>query len=312
MCSVSERSPSRSAAIPARTETLVHTTRAVGTVTKAMSRLRRGDCLGVRGPFGSRWPVEAARSNDVVLVAGGIGLAPLRPALYQILGQRERYGKVVLLYGARTPEDLLYRQELARWRARSDLEVYVTVDRATSRWQGNVGVVTRMVPRAPFDPMNTVALVCGPEVMMRFAILELQKRGVSDEQIFLSMERNMKCAVGLCGHCQFGSAVHLQGWPGLSVPPIEPYLHEEEILGCPGNETQTGGLEIRLLRRLSIEPARLRRRTSGRRRTVEIAFFLEARAAVCRAVRPVAGGRLHHDTARRQTHPQSPRPRYLW
>ena len=214
---------------PGRTGTLVHTTRAVGTVTKAMSRLRRGDCLGVRGPFGSRWPVEAARSNDVVLVAGGIGLAPLRPALYQILGQRERYGKVVLLYGARTPEDLLYRQELDQWRARSDLEVYVTVDRATSRWQGNVGVVTRMVPRAPFDPMNTVALVCGPEVMMRFTILELQKRGVSDEQIFVSLERNMKCAVGFCGHCQFGSEFVCKDGPVFRYSRVKRWLGMWEI-----------------------------------------------------------------------------------
>jgi NAD(P)H-flavin reductase len=214
---------------PGRAETLVHTTRAVGAVTKAMSRLRRGDCLGVRGPFGSRWPVEAARSNDVVLVAGGIGLAPLRPALYQILGQRERYGKVVLLYGARTPEDLLYRQELARWRAQFDLEIYVTVDRATSRWQGNVGVVTRMVSRAPFDPLNAVALICGPEVMMRFTVLELQKRGVSDEQIFVSLERNMKCAVGFCGHCQFGSEFVCKDGPVFRYSRVKRWLGMWEV-----------------------------------------------------------------------------------
>ncbi|MCS6816464.1 MAG: FAD/NAD(P)-binding protein, partial [Blastocatellia bacterium] len=146
---------------PAKLETLVHTTRVVGTVTKAMRRLKRGDTLGVRGPFGSSWPVEEAEGNDVVIVAGGIGLAPLRPALYHILSRREKYGKVVLLYGARTPEDLLYRNELSQWRAQFDLEVYVTVDRATGGWRGNVGVVTTLIPRAPFDPLNAIAMVCG-------------------------------------------------------------------------------------------------------------------------------------------------------
>jgi NAD(P)H-flavin reductase len=165
----------------------------------------------------------------MVLVAGGIGLAPLRPALYQILGQRERFGRVVLLYGARAPEDLLYRQELIRWRAQFDLEVYVTVDRATSRWLGNVGVVTRVISRAPFDPMNTVALVCGPEVMMRFTVLELQKRGVSDEQIFVSLERNMKCAVGFCGHCQFGSEFVCKDGPVFRYSRVKQWLGMWEI-----------------------------------------------------------------------------------
>lgn len=189
---------------PSQPEPLVHTTRAVGTVTKAMRGLKRDEILGVRGPYGSRWPVEEAEGNDVVIVAGGIGLAPLRPAMYRILSQRDKFGKVVLLYGARTPTDILFRRQLEQWRAQLDLEVYVTVDRATEAWRGNVGVVTRLIPKAPFDPLNTVALVCGPEVMMRFTIAELQKRGVETGQIFVSMERNMKCAVGFCGHCQFG------------------------------------------------------------------------------------------------------------
>ncbi|MCG8604328.1 FAD/NAD(P)-binding protein, partial [bacterium] len=153
---------------PYNPETLIHTTRAVGTVTKAMWKLKSGETLGVRGPFGSAWPIRGAAGSDIVIVTGGIGLAPLRPAMYEILAQREKYGNVVLLYGARTPEDILFKREIKRWRSQFDLEVHVTVDRAAGVWRGNVGVVTTLIPKAPFDPYHTVALVCGPEIMMRF------------------------------------------------------------------------------------------------------------------------------------------------
>ncbi len=187
-----------------RPERLVHTTRAVGSVTRAMQRMKRGDLLGVRGPFGIPWPIEEAAGADVVLIAGGIGLPPLRPALYRLLAHRERYGRIVLLYGSRTPDDLVFRREIERWRARLDVEVFVTVDRAAPGWHGEVGVVTTVLPKATFDPRSAVALVCGPEVMMRFAARDLEKRGMPADAIYLSMERNMKCAAGLCGHCQFG------------------------------------------------------------------------------------------------------------
>lgn len=189
---------------PTNSKVFVHTTRAVGTVTKAMNKLRRGDTLGVRGPYGTPWPVEEARGQDVVIVAGGIGLAPLRPAVYQIIANRDQYGKVVLLYGTRTPTDILFREELEQWRSRLDLEVYVTVDRAMTGWKGNVGVVTNLISKAPFDPQNSIAMICGPEIMMRFTTAELQKRGLDIDSIYVSMERNMKCGIGLCGHCQFG------------------------------------------------------------------------------------------------------------
>lgn len=189
---------------PAEPGVLVHTVRAVGTVTRALERLKRGELVGVRGPFGTSWPVEEAQNQDLVIVAGGIGLAPLRPAMIQALAEREKYGKIVLLYGARTPDDLLYVRELEAWRSRLDLEILVTVDRGLGTWRGNVGVVTTLFPRASYDPFHALALVCGPEVMMRFAILDLQKRGTPPERIHLSMERNMKCGIGLCGHCQIG------------------------------------------------------------------------------------------------------------
>lgn len=189
---------------PQNSSVLVHTTREVGTVTRIMRRLKAGDMLGVRGPFGTAWPVKEAEGRDVVLIAGGIGLAPLRPVIYHVLAHRDRFERVVVLYGARTPEDLLFRSEIERWSSRLDVDVHVTVDRATRSWYGNVGVITTLIPRAPFDPRNALAMVCGPEVMMRFTAHELQGRGLGLEQIYVSMERNMKCGIGLCGHCQHG------------------------------------------------------------------------------------------------------------
>jgi NAD(P)H-flavin reductase len=214
---------------PAVTERLEHTTRRVGMVTRAMGLLKPGDAIGVRGPYGTHWPLTEEDGRDIVIIAGGIGLAPLRPVLYHLMAQRERYRKIVLLYGARSPEEILYKRELERWRGKFDLEVQVTVDRGASNWRGAVGVVTPLVARAPFDPSNTLALVCGPEIMMRFAIIELQRRGVSQERIFVSMERNMKCALGYCGHCQYGSTFVCKDGPVFRLDRIEPIFGKGEI-----------------------------------------------------------------------------------
>jgi NAD(P)H-flavin reductase len=214
---------------PAKRRPLVHTTRAVGTVSKAMRDLKPDDVIGVRGPFGSSWPIKQAEGKDIVIAAGGIGLAPLRSVMYHIISHREKYGKAVLLYGARTPADILYRRELEHWRAHFDLEVYVTVDRATGSWRGSVGVVTRLIPRAPFDPQNTVAMVCGPEIMMRFTVAELEKRGVAQENVYVSMERNMKCAIGMCGHCQYGPNFVCKDGPVFQYSQIQSLLTKWEI-----------------------------------------------------------------------------------
>lgn len=214
---------------PAEPDRLLHTTRAVGVVTRAMAKLRKGDVIGVRGPFGAPWPLEKLTGKDIVIVAGGIGLAPLRPALYYLVAHRKAYERIVLLYGARTPEDLLYRNELERWRARFDLEVYVTVDRATGDWRGNVGVVTSLIPRAPFEPRNAAALICGPEIMMRYAVQALQKRGVDATQTWLSLERNMKCGVGMCGHCQLGPHIVCRDGPVFRMDQIEHVFGRGEI-----------------------------------------------------------------------------------
>jgi NAD(P)H-flavin reductase len=214
---------------PTKPRTLLHTTRAVGAVTKAMRKLNRGDELGVRGPFGTSWPVEEAKGCDVVIVAGGIGMAPLRPSVYQLLSQRREYGKLILLYGARTPADLLYQEEMQQLRGRSDLQVDITVDRALRWWRGNVGVVTTLIPKASFDPTSTIAMVCGPEIMMRFTVAELEKRGVGEENIYISMERNMKCGFGSCGHCQFGPFFVCKDGPVFRYDRVKYFLGKAEV-----------------------------------------------------------------------------------
>ncbi len=189
---------------PDRGDVLVHTIRAVGAVSDALCGKRRGDIIGVRGPFGTSWPVAEALGDDIVLVAGGIGLAPLRPAFYHLLANRRDYGRVSLAYGARSSDELLFRKELEYWRGQFGLDVEVTVDAGGPDWFGPVGVVTRLLRRLRFDPVDTRALICGPEVMMRFAVRELEKLGVAPDSMYVSLERNMKCAVGFCGHCQLG------------------------------------------------------------------------------------------------------------
>jgi NAD(P)H-flavin reductase len=214
---------------PAAPDVLVHTVRAVGTATRAVCAAKKGTVLGVRGPYGEGWPVEAALGRDVVIMAGGLGLAPLRPLIRAVAAQRGAFGRVVLLIGARTPASLLFSREVAQWRARFDLDVRATVDAGDLTWHGDVGVITTLLPRARFDPATTTAFVCGPEVMMRFAAADLVRRGVPPELIFLSMERNMKCAVGVCGHCQFGPTFVCKDGPVFSFARIETSLRIREI-----------------------------------------------------------------------------------
>ncbi len=210
-------------------EQVVHTIRAAGRVTKTLRTLKRGDVLGLRGPFGRPWPVREAEGRDVVLVAGGIGLAPLRPALCHMLRHRERFGRVNLLFGARSPQDILFAKEIETWRGRFDVNVEVTVDRAGADWHGRVGVVTTLVPRAQFDPTNSVAFLCGPEVMMHFTRGELERRGVPAESVWVSMERNMKCGVGFCGHCQFGPLFVCKDGPVFRFDQVASLLGVREV-----------------------------------------------------------------------------------
>lgn len=214
---------------PGKKHSIIHTIRAVGTVTKAMRKLKKGDFLGVRGPYGTDWPVEKAMGHDVVIVAGGIGLAPLRPTIYHLLKNREKFGKVVILYGARTPADILYKKELEKWRARLDVDVAVTVDRSSGAWRGNVGVVTTLIAKALIDPQRTKVMLCGPEIMMRFTAQEFLRRGISQDKIYLSMERNMKCAIGFCGHCQWGPTFICKDGPVFRYSEIKDLLIRREM-----------------------------------------------------------------------------------
>jgi NAD(P)H-flavin reductase len=208
---------------------LVHTVRAVGAVTRAICASRPGDVLGVRGPFGNTWPLEQAEGADVVVVAGGVGLPPLRPAIYHVLANRARYGSVAVLYGGRSPADLVFRKQLERWRSRLDVTVDVTVDAAGPEWRGKVGLVTRLIPPAPFDPSSAIALVVGPEVMMHFAALALLERGVDPDSIYVSLERTMRCGVGLCGHCQLGPTLVCRDGPVYRYTDVAPLLEVREL-----------------------------------------------------------------------------------
>ena len=214
---------------PERTGTLDHTIHRVGTITTALAQKKKGDVIGLRGPFGSSWPLDVARGKDVVIATGGIGLAPLRPVIYSLLKNRENYGRIIILYGGRSPLDLLYRVELERWEDEKNVEVLVTVDRGDSSWKGHIGVVTSLFSYIKLDVRNTIAYVCGPEMMMKYTIDELERRGLSQEQVFISMERNMKCAVGFCGHCQYGPTFICKDGPVFPLPRIRPLLDRKEL-----------------------------------------------------------------------------------
>jgi NAD(P)H-flavin reductase len=214
---------------PTRPGPLEHTIRDVGVVTHALITAPEGAVVGVRGPFGTSWDVRDGEGGDVVLVAGGIGLAPLRPALRELVAHRDRFHRAVLLYGARTPEDILFTDELRTWALDHGIVVEVTVDNGQHAWRGKVGLVTQLVPRAGFDPRHTLALVCGPEVMMRYVAAALSDRGVPDDRIRLSMERSMKCGVGLCGHCQLRELFVCVDGPVLTYDRLAPLLSVREL-----------------------------------------------------------------------------------
>ncbi len=204
-----------------------HTIRFVGNVTRAISRLKVGDLLGLRGPFGAPWPMHEIEGKDVILASGGIGLAPLRPAIYHIQRHRERYGKVVLVYGARTPRDLLYPNEYDEWR-KADIDVQITVDRADETWSGRVGVVPMWFYHFRVDPRKTALLTCGPEIMIRFVVFEALARRIPTDQIYVSLERNMKCGQGACGYCQLGPYFICKDGPVFPFSALEPYFNVEE------------------------------------------------------------------------------------
>jgi NAD(P)H-flavin reductase len=197
-------------------------------VTRVIERLQQGDVLGLRGPYGTGWPLDHARGQDVLVVAGGLGLAPLRPVIRTVLARRSEYGRLLLLYGSRRPVDLLYQREYAGW-VQQGLEMLVTVNSADDTWGGRVGVVPQLLSGVNFDPARTIAFTCGPEVMMRFTVYELLARRLSPERIFLSIERNMQCGVGLCGRCQLGPYFACKDGPVFAFDRIGRFMRHEHF-----------------------------------------------------------------------------------
>ncbi|GIJ71554.1 FAD/NAD(P)-binding protein [Virgisporangium ochraceum] len=211
-----------------RSGDLDQTLRAVGAVTRALHDCRTGDVVGVRGPFGAGWRLPAPAGRDLLLVAGGIGLAPLRPALDAALRDRSHYRRVTVVVGARTPADLLFTGAVDGWVA-AGARVETTVDRATDGWTGRVGVAPAVLDDVPIDPATTTALVCGPEVMMRFTAAALRRHGVPAADVQVSLERNMRCGVAWCGHCQLGPLLLCRDGPVVGYDRAAPLLAVKEL-----------------------------------------------------------------------------------
>lgn len=207
---------------------IAHTIRSVGNITSTISRMKVGDVLGIRGPFGNWWALDECIGKDIVIAAGGIGLPPFRPVLYHVMNHRHDFGKVIVLYGARTPNDLQFAREYKAWQDK-EIEINVTVDRGDDAWQGRVGVVPILFYHTRIDPHNTVIMTCGPEIMIRFVIFEALARRVPAERIFVSLERNMRCGLGSCGHCQLGPFFVCKDGPVFSFDKLQPYVNVEEF-----------------------------------------------------------------------------------
>jgi len=214
---------------PADPELLDHTVRIVGNVTGVLDKLGKGDVVGLRGPYGSWWPMEEAVGKDVVIVTGGLGCAPVVSVINYVFKRRESYGALKILHGIKTPKDLLYRKRFRAWQRHPDTEVYLTVDHPDRQWKFSVGFVTNLFSQVRIDIQKSIVMMCGPEMMMRFAVRDLLTRGMAADRIYLSLERNMKCAVGFCGHCQFGPKFICKDGPVLRYDRIGEWFGKGEI-----------------------------------------------------------------------------------
>ena len=213
---------------PGAPRRIAHTIRRAGNVTSALLQLKPGDLVGIRGPFGSSWPWQQHRGSDLVIAAGGIGLAPLRPLIEELIEHRADFGNISLLYGARTPSGLLYSKQYDRWR-NAGFEIELTVDHADEDWKGHIGVVPSLLDTLDLSVDRTVLFACGPEIMMRFVARAARKRTIADDRIYVSMERNMNCAVGFCGHCQLGGEFVCKDGPVFTYERIGRYFYVEDF-----------------------------------------------------------------------------------
>ena len=214
-------------------DTITHTIRTVGAGTRALEKLKSGSSVGLRGPFGTTWPIDKAADKDVIIVVGGIGLAPLRPVIYHLASsnqERSKRGlKTTIIYGSRSPDDQIFRDELTKWQKLPDWDFISTVDKPTPEWEGETGLVTKHFPASLKNPANTIVMSCGPEIMMSASAQKLKELGIPEENIYLSMERNMNCGIGLCGHCQTGPYFICKDGPVFSYPRIKRLMGIKEI-----------------------------------------------------------------------------------
>ena len=208
---------------------LMHTIRSVGRVTNLLAALKPGSSVGIRGPYGNGWPLAGTEDRQLLVIAGGLGLPPLRPVIEEAIAKPGRFDGVKVMYGARTPADLIYTSEYPRWRGADGCDLLLTVDRGTNDWKGNVGVVTTLFPKAGIETERAVAFICGPELMLKFSILELTRIGIPAERIFISLERNMSCATGTCGHCQLGPLFICRDGPVFSYPRVRGFFPREGV-----------------------------------------------------------------------------------
>lgn len=214
---------------PDEPHVMEHTIRVVGSVTRAIESMGVGALVGVRGPFGRPWPIAEMEGRDVVIVGGGIGLAPLRPVIYHVLAHRERFGRVVLLYGCRSPEDRVFARELEAWEADGAIQVLVTVDNTSGDWHGPVGVVTNLLKRVRVNATRTIVLVCGPKILNRVAAWNFLQLHVPGKQVYVSLERNMNCGFGRCGHCQYGRYFVCKDGPVFAFDEVQHIFAREDI-----------------------------------------------------------------------------------
>lgn len=206
---------------------LGHTIRAVGRVTKALQKLQVGDCVGIRGPYGKGWPLEDARGKDIIIMTGGLGCAPVVSVINYVLARRNQYGALNILQGVKHSDDLIFRKQYAQWKKSPNTEIYIAADQAGPKWPWSVGYVTDMIQLIALNPENTVGMMCGPEGMMHAAVSALIKREVPEESIYLSMERNMECGIGHCGHCQYGGLFICKDGPVFAYPRIKDLFSEK-------------------------------------------------------------------------------------
>jgi len=195
--------------------------RRAGMLTDVLLRQQPGTKVGIRGPFGNGIDIEKFKGKDVLIVAGGIGLVPMRSMINYVIDNRDQFGKLIICYGSKSDQDLLFTDELARWEKDPSIDYQVTVDQGSDSWQGNTGVITTLIPGLDLDLSNTVCCICGPPVMYRFVLLSLKSKGLSEENIYMSLERRMKCGVGKCGHCQINHSYVCQDGPVYHYPDIK-------------------------------------------------------------------------------------------